>query len=142
MKLTFFSVKTKFKTNMLYFWLTSAVHQANRASMENMDQFSRFGRKRKFKKSKEKLKKKYQSEPDLSYDSSGSNSDPNAEQHRRRQSTSTSASNMSLSSSCWTKSAAFISVFLFFLYVILSIKSELGWMVLLNNNWKIFKKIW
>jgi len=113
-KLTFFSVKTNFKTNMLYFWLTSAVHQANRASMENMDQFSRFGRKRKFKKSKEKLKKKYQSEPDLSYDSSGSNSDPNADQHRRRQSTSTSASNMSLSSSCWTKSAAFISVFLFF----------------------------
>ena len=58
---------------MLYFWLTNAVHQANRASMESMDlhlgQFNQRKNKKnkKQKSSSDKLKKKFQSEPDLSY---------------------------------------------------------------------------
>ena len=61
---------------MLYFWLTNAVHQANRASMESMDlhlgQFNprKNKKNKKQKSSSDKLKKKFQSEPDLSYGAS------------------------------------------------------------------------
>jgi len=86
---------------MLYFWLTNAVHQANRASMESMDGFLS-GRKRKYKKNKDRLKKKYQSEPDLirAAERSGASYDKNNRRTSSGQSTHTSASNTSLSSSC------------------------------------------
>jgi len=102
---------------MLYFWLTNAVHQANRASMESMDlhlgQFNQRKKKNKKQKSSEKLKKKFQSEPDLSYGAGpstslqnccsncggavGQNWPPNGQNSKRR--TSATVSNMSLSSS-------------------------------------------
>ena len=57
---------TRKRQKMLYFWLTSAVHQANRAAMESVDQLSQIKRK---KKSKNHRKKKnssnYSSEADL-----------------------------------------------------------------------------
>merc|ERR1711902_100033 len=92
-------------TKMLYFWLTNAVHQANRASMESMDlhlgQFNQRKKKNKKQKSSEKLKKKFQSEPDLSYGAGPSTSlqnwPPNGQNSKRR--TSATVSNMSLSSS-------------------------------------------
>ena len=104
---------------MLYFWLTNAVHQANRASMESMDlhlgQFNQRKKKNKKPKSSDKLKKKFQSEPDLSYccsncGASGGavgqnwpNGQNNGQNSKRRTSgvsiTTSSVSNMSLSSS-------------------------------------------
>jgi len=48
---------------MLYFWLTSAVHMANRASMESVDQLSLIKKKKK-RKNKRKCNST-SSEPDL-----------------------------------------------------------------------------
>jgi hypothetical protein len=48
---------------MLYFWLTSAVHMANRASMESVDQLSQIKKKKK-RKNKRKSNST-SSEPDL-----------------------------------------------------------------------------
>jgi len=112
-----FILSTYTYTKMLYFWLTNAVHQANRASMESMDlhlgQFNQRKKKNKKQKSSEKLKKKFQSEPDLSYGAGpstslqnccsncggavGQNWPPNGQNSKRR--TSATVSNMSLSSS-------------------------------------------
>jgi hypothetical protein len=51
---------------MLYFWLTNAVHQANRASMESIEQLESKSRSHRKKKDKPRKKKRSQSEPDLS----------------------------------------------------------------------------
>merc|ERR1712062_426944 len=55
---------------MLYFWLTSAVHQANRASMESLELSLT---KSKYKGKGKKSRKKYQSESDLSNTSTTAN---------------------------------------------------------------------
>ena len=87
--------------NMLYFWLTSAVHQANRASMESLELSLT---KRKYKGKGKKSRKKYQSESDLSSERSASLSNDQQQQTFVEQSPTirkasmTTASNSSLSS--------------------------------------------
>lgn len=77
---------------MLYFWLTSAVHQANRASMESVDQLS-FIKRRKKLRAKIKNRKKYQSESDLTNVSASSPAI-----NRQRANSQTTASTTSLNS--------------------------------------------
>ena len=95
--------------NMLYFWLTSAVHQANRASMESLELSLT---KRKYKGKGKKSRKKCQSESDLSNSSERSASLSNDQQQQQtnfasalveqsptiRKASMTTASNSSLSS--------------------------------------------
>jgi len=50
---------------MLYFWLTSAVHIANRASMESVDKSGTFSKKKKKKPRNVKKRPSTSSEPDL-----------------------------------------------------------------------------
>merc|ERR1712062_756625 len=82
---------------MLYFWLTSAVHQANRASMESLELSLT---KRKYKGKGKKSRKKYQSESDLSNNSTAANDQQCSEQSLPtiRKASMTTASNSSLSS--------------------------------------------
>jgi len=54
----------KFFITMLYFWLTSAIHTANRASMESVDQLALIKKKKKREKKKRKCNST-SSEPDL-----------------------------------------------------------------------------
>ena len=90
---------------MLYFWLTSAVHQANRASMESLELSLT---KRKYKGKGKKSRKKYQSESDLSSSSSERSSTDQQQQNQQqpifeqspsiRKASMTTASNSSLAS--------------------------------------------
>ena len=84
---------------MLYFWLTSAVHQANRASMESLELSLT---KRKYKGKGKKSRKKYQSESDLSNTSTTVNDSQQLGSEQSlptiRKASMTTASNSSLSS--------------------------------------------
>lgn len=89
---------------MLYFWLTSAVHQANRASMESLELSLT---KRKYKGKGKKSRKKYQSESDLSSSSERSSTDQQQQNQQQpifeqspsiRKASMTTASNSSLAS--------------------------------------------
>ena len=83
---------------MLYFWLTSAVHQANRASMESLELSLT---KRKYKGKGKKSRKKYQSESDLSNNSTTANDSQQLGSEQSptiRKASMTTASNSSLSS--------------------------------------------